>query len=243
MIESFVDSLGDSMPFGYAFSAGMVTTVNPCGIAMLPAFVALHLGSHKEGFWSESVFKRVIRALAMSAIVTLAFVFLFGILGIIVSLGGEPLFEAVPWIAVVIGVFLILLGIYLLFGGHLYSNLPAKLAGRINGRGNVGMKGFFVFGLTYGLSALSCALPVFLVVVGGAIAIRGTASGLMQFISYALGMGFIMAIITVGSSLFKETVNRWLHRIIPVITRINSPLLIFAGAYLLYYWFTTGDLI
>ena len=56
-------------------------------------------------------------------------------------------------------------------------------------------------------------------------------------------MGFIMAIITLGSALFKETVNRWLHRMIPVITRVNSPLLIFAGSYLLYYWFTTGDLI
>ena len=88
----------------------------------------------------------------MSAIVTLAFVFLFGILGIIVSLGGESLFEAVPWIAVVIGVFLILLGIYLLFGGHLYSNLPAQLAGRINGRGSVGIKGFFIFGITYAIS-------------------------------------------------------------------------------------------
>lgn len=242
MIESFVDSLGDKLPFGYSFSAGMVTTVNPCGIAMLPAYVSLHLGSHKEGFWSESLFKRVIKALAMSGIVTLAFVILFGILGIVVSLGGQSLFDAVPWIAVVIGVALILLGLYLLFGGHLYSNIPARLAERIKSRGGVGVKGFFVFGITYGLSALSCALPVFLVVVGGAIAIRGVASGLLQFISYALGMGFIIALITLGSALFRETVNRWLHRVVPLVARINSLLLIFAGAYLLYYWFTTGDL-
>ena len=41
MIESFVANLAGLLPFGYAFGAGMVTTVSPCGIAMLPAYVSL----------------------------------------------------------------------------------------------------------------------------------------------------------------------------------------------------------
>lgn len=243
MIESFVDSLADRLPFGYSFSAGMVTTVNPCGIAMLPVYISLNLGSQEEGFWFQSVHRRIARAMVMSGIVTLAFVALFGVLGVIVSLGGQSLFTAVPWLAVAIGAALILLGIYLLLGGHFYINLPAQLAGRISSRGDFGIKGFLVFGITYGISALSCALPVFLVVVGGAIAIKGVASGLLQFVSYALGMGFIIILITLGSALFKETVNRWLHRLVPIVVKISSLLLIFAGGYILHYWFTEGDII
>ena len=33
------------IPLGYAFGAGMVSTVNPCGFAMLPAYLGLYLGS------------------------------------------------------------------------------------------------------------------------------------------------------------------------------------------------------
>ncbi len=54
MVEVFVANLASLLPFGYAFGAGMVTTVSPCGIAMLPAYVSLYLGEKEEGFWAKS---------------------------------------------------------------------------------------------------------------------------------------------------------------------------------------------
>ncbi|MCZ7569026.1 MAG: hypothetical protein M5U01_10635 [Ardenticatenaceae bacterium] len=32
------------LPVGYAFGAGMIAAVNPCGFAMLPAYLSLYLG-------------------------------------------------------------------------------------------------------------------------------------------------------------------------------------------------------
>ena len=90
---------------------------------------------------------------------------------------------------------------------------------------------------------MSCALPIFLVVVGSAIAVEGFASGLLQFVSYALGMGFVIALVTIGSALFKEAVNRWLRRLVPIVSRFSGLLLVFAGGYILYYWFAVGDLL
>ena len=164
-------------------------------------------------------------------------------MGAILSLGGQFLITLIPWVAVLIGVILILMGIYLLFGGHLYTNLPARLAGRLGKNGEVGVKGFLIFGIAYGIAALSCTLPIFLVVVGSALAMKGFASGLLQFVSYALGMGFVIAIVTIGSTLFKETVNRWLRRLVPVVARFSGLLLIFAGGYILYFWFKVGDIL
>src|SRR5216684_7709181 len=40
-----LDRVGTGLPFGYAFAAGMVAAVNPCGFALLPAYVGLYLGS------------------------------------------------------------------------------------------------------------------------------------------------------------------------------------------------------
>ncbi|MFC2035518.1 cytochrome c biogenesis CcdA family protein [Chloroflexota bacterium] len=243
MIEIFVTNLASLLPFGYAFGAGMVTTVSPCGIAMLPAYVSLHLGAEEKGYQAKSRFKRGARALAMSGVVTLGFVVFFGIVGAILSFGGQFLFAFIPWMAVIIGVALILLGIYLLIGGHLYTSLPARLVGRLSKNGGLSIKGFFIFGIAYGISALSCSLPVFLVVVGSALVLRGFASGLFQFISFALGMGFVIAIVTIGSALFNEAINRWLHRLVPVVARLSGLLLIFAGGYILYFWLVVGDVL
>ena len=65
MIEAFVADLARLLPFGYAFGAGMVATVSPCGIAMLPAYVSLYLGAQEEGFWAKSPLRRGGRALTM----------------------------------------------------------------------------------------------------------------------------------------------------------------------------------
>ncbi len=243
MIESFIANLASLLPLGYAFGAGMVTTVSPCGIAMLPAYVSLYLRSEEEGFWAKSSLRRGARALTLSGMVTLGFVAFFGIMGAVLSLGGQFLIAYIPWAAVIIGVALILLGIYLLVGGHFYINLPARLAGRLGKSGDLGIKGFFIFGIAYGIAALSCTLPIFLVVVGSALATKGFTSGLLQFVSFALGMGFVIAIVTIGSALFKETTKRWLRRLVPIVARFSGLLLIFAGGYIIYFWFKVGDIL
>jgi len=243
----FLDGLGKELPFGLSFTAGMVTTVTPCAVAVLPAYISLYLGSQQRGLLSESIYRRVVRALLLSVVVTLGFVLLFGAVGAVMSLGGvrlqENLQAVVPWVAIVIGGALVLLGIYFLLGGHFYINLPARLARRIGGGSNVSIKGFFVFGIAYALAALSCSLPVFFIVVVTSITVDGFASGLLQFVYYALGMGFVILVITLASALFKETTNRWLRRAVPIVTRLNGLLLIFAGGYIIYYWFVTGDIL
>jgi cytochrome c-type biogenesis protein len=243
MIETFVANLADLLPFGYAFGAGMVTTVSPCGIAMLPAYVSIYLGAEEGDFRARSSLRRGTRALTMSGVVTLGFVVLFGVAGAILSLGGQFLFTFIPWLAVLIGVALFLLGIYLLIGGNVYTNLPARLVSRLNINRRSGIKGFLIFGIAYGIAALSCTMPVFLAVVASVLTTKGIASGLLQFVSYAMGMGFVITIVTLSSALFKESVSRWLHRLVPLVTRFSGLLLIFAGGYILFFWFKVGDIL
>ena len=75
----------DNLPIFYAFSAGMVATINPCGFAMLPAYIAYHLGLADE---SKSALARSTYGTAMGLVATLGFVTLFGSVGLIISAGG-----------------------------------------------------------------------------------------------------------------------------------------------------------
>ena len=242
MIESLVAGLGQWLPFGYAFAAGMVTTVSPCGIAMLPAYVSLHLDTRAEDYRRRSALRRAGRALLMSGVVTAGFAIFFGAMGVVLSAGGQYLGSVIPWLAVFIGVVLIVLGIYVLAGGHLYLSLPARLAGRVGGGGAVGVRGFLVFGIAYGIASLSCTLPVFLAVVGSAIAEGGFGRGLLQYLSYSLGMGFVIVIVTLATALLQEGVMRWIRRLVPLVARLSGLLLIFAGAYIIYFWLAVGRL-
>ena len=55
-VNRFVEALsGDSQSFlggigflGFAFAAGLAAAVNPCGFAMLPAYMGLYLGSDSD---------------------------------------------------------------------------------------------------------------------------------------------------------------------------------------------------
>ena len=44
-VEGAVASLASLLPVGYAFAAGMVASVNPCGVMMLPTYIIYHVGA------------------------------------------------------------------------------------------------------------------------------------------------------------------------------------------------------
>jgi cytochrome c biogenesis protein CcdA len=68
-----------------AFSAGMVATVNPCGFAMLPAYLSYFLGLEDRCDHRTRRHRRAGPsaggALAVSAAVTAGFLVVFGIMG------------------------------------------------------------------------------------------------------------------------------------------------------------------
>ena len=66
----------------FAFGAGMLSTVNPCGFALLPAFLAYNLGSDNaptptSGTPSSAVGRRVLNGLATGALVSVGFAGVF----------------------------------------------------------------------------------------------------------------------------------------------------------------------
>lgn len=88
MIADLLSNLADWLPLGYAFGAGMVATVNPCGFLMLPTYAAYYLGTNEENLPVSSVPVRGLHGLVLGLAITLGFVVLFSTIGLAVSLGG-----------------------------------------------------------------------------------------------------------------------------------------------------------
>ncbi|MFQ5859928.1 MAG: cytochrome c biogenesis CcdA family protein [Dehalococcoidia bacterium] len=241
LAEGWLSSLVVILPISFAFAAGMVSTVNPCGFALLPAYLALFLRGN-PGNPEGTILERFSRAVLISLVVTMGFVILFGIVGIAIASGGRLIIQIVPWIALLIGVGLIGMGLLLLRGKKVYSGVAARLAARLDTPARGGVRSFFLFGITYAVASLSCTLPIFLVVVGSSLAAGGLLLGFYQFISYALGMGLVLTVLTIGTALFKETVAGYMRTLLPVLDRVSAGLLLLAGAFIVYYWLTIGGL-
>ena len=105
----------------------MVATVNPCGFALLPAYLSFFLGIEDP---SADARASVPRALAVGAAVTVGFVAVFGAVGALVSHASSAIEEWLPYVDMVLGVALIGLGVAMLRGFQLTLALRAPPAGR-----------------------------------------------------------------------------------------------------------------
>ncbi len=236
LVAEWFASLAEFLPFGFAFGAGMVAAANPCGFAMLPAYLSLYLGAEEEDFEKRSTASRLLRALLVGVVVSLGFVLLFSAVGLVVSAGGTAILAAMPFLGALIGAALVGLGLWMLAGRTLYARAFERFADRVRDPKDVSLKGFFLFGLAYGAGSLSCTLPVFLVVVGTGATSGGLLSGAGQFLVFGLGMASVLVALTLALALFKQGLVKWLRGVMPYVRLASAALLVVAGAYVIYYW-------
>jgi cytochrome c-type biogenesis protein len=241
--SSFFGGLGIIAPLGFAFGAGVAAAFNPCGFAMLPAYMGLYLGvnSNEEG---KSIGYQLGKALLVGGAVTGGFVLLFALAGAVIGLGARSIVGSIlPWLGLSIGVLLTITGAWLLSGGKLYSALAQQLSNRMGNPGQTNVRGYFLFGLSYGVASLGCTLPIFLAVVGTSFAVSSIATSFAQFVLYALGMGIVIIALTLGMALFKGAMVSGMRRAMPYIQPIGTWLMIIAGTYIVFYWLTIGGLL
>lgn len=212
----------------YAFATGMVATINPCGFAMLPAYLSYFLGLDDPSTDSQSV---VLRAVGISAVVTVGFVVVFTVIGVALNVAALPIEANMPWATIVIGAVLLVLGIAMLAGFQPSFALP-KLE---RGGDRRTLWSMFVFGVSYAVASLSCTLPLFLVAVTGVFSSQSFIGGMGAFVAYGLGMGLVLTAITVALALARQSLVTRLRGALQHVSRIAGGLLVVAGGFLIYW--------
>ena len=227
----------------FALAAGMASAVNPCGFAMLPAYLGMYLGDESGETPQTNPVRHFGRAILVGLTVTAGFVVLFGVVGAIIGLGANFVSDLLQWLGLVIGIGLILVGAWMVGGGKLYTGVAARAASHMGNPAQVSMKGYFIFGISYGTASLSCTLPIFLAVVGLSVAGVGASSMLSDFLLFALGMGLVIMALTLGMAFFKTAMVGALRKALPYIQPLGSALMVIAGTYIVFYWLTIGGLL
>ena len=214
-----------------AFSAGMIATVNPCGFAMLPAYLSYFLGLETG---VQSAWRNVARALKVGTVLTLGFITVFGVFGIIHEQFTQSFKKYTPQATIAIGLVLVVLGVAMLRGFEPKLRLP-----RLEKGGNSReLPSMFLFGASYAIASLGCTIGTFVVAVAPTFRDENFISGIASFVLYGLGMGTVVIFLTIATALAKTSLLKTLRSMMPYVNRIAGVLLVPTGLYLAYYgWF------
>lgn len=224
-----IGAIGPDGPWAIYLTLGMVATVNPCGFAMLPAYLSYFLGL--EGAPAAVPRASVGRAVRVACAVSAGFLAVFALAGTIVDATSLPVYENVPWISIVIGLALAALGVAMLGGFELRVALPRlDRGGRERTLGSM-----FVFGVSYAIASIGCTLPLFLGAVAGTIRRESLGDGLIVFGLYALGMTLVLLALTVAIALARTSLVRFLRQAQRYVPRVAGGLVALAGAYVAWY--------
>ncbi len=217
-----------AVPFG----AGLVAAMNPCGFAMLPAYLAYFVGVNRSDDTTDTA-RNVFRGLIVGLTLTSGFVAFFGIIGALTSslISTSTITQRGPWITLVISGLMVVLGIAMLAGFEPKISVP-RLS---KGGDSQSLISIFLFGVSYAVVSLGCASPVFFGSVSGSFSADGWFEGTMRFLAYALGMGLVITGLTLAVAMGRSGVTANMRRLLPHINRISGGFLIVAGVVLGFY--------
>ncbi|MEO5711653.1 MAG: cytochrome c biogenesis protein CcdA [Nocardioidaceae bacterium] len=221
----------DAQTLALALVAGAVAAFNPCGFALLPPYLALLVADERPtaGRWPA-----VARAVRFTAGMTVGFVAVFSAFGLVVAPLALSVERYLPYLTVVIGLVLVLLGGWILAGRSvgLSARLGLGTAPRASWWSQVG------YGVSFASASLSCTIGPFLAVTSTSLRGSSFVQVVASYVVYALGMGTVVLILALAAATAQASVVRRMRRAGQFVARLGGLVLIVAGAYVAWYgWF------
>lgn len=216
---------------GFALGAGFIAAFNPCGFAMMPAYLSYFLGFDADQKPTQA--QSILRGLKVGLTLCAGFMLIFGVVGL---LGVTVLDQGVlggwtAWVTFGLGILLGILGLAMLTGFQLKINLPRFQKGGDTRK----LTSIFLFGVSYAIVSLACTLPIFFSTVVLAFTSRNFGEGLLFFLAYGAGLSIVILVLTLGMALARNEIVGGMRRLLPHINRISGVFLVLVGAFLAVY--------
>jgi len=220
----------DTATLSLAIVAGVLATFNPCGFALLPAYMGM-IAAANEG---RSKSQALVGGLRFASGMTVGFILLFGTFGLVFAPFASAISRYLPIVTIVVGILIVALGFWLLLGRKV-GNGAGLIKGWSPGESWFSQVGY---GLTFAIVSLSCTLGPFLAVTGASIRSSDFFGIVFTFVAFALGMGAAVSVIAVATALTGSQVSVWMRSKSEVISRVTGSLVILAGLYVAWFgWF------
>ena len=227
--------------FALAALAGVASFFSPCSFPMLPGYMGffLSLDAKNQNRMTKG------RAILSGTLSSVGIILVYGIIaGVIIATAGVAA-AYVPPLQGIVGGLLILMGV-VMFTAVQYNwlvNPFRRLRQRFlpkwtpNEVRTVQGK-LFSYGVGYGAAGFGCVAPPFIAAILSATVIGGVAGGVAVLAVYAGVVIALMAAITLVLATVGQAAVKKMNRYTELIKKVSAAVLIIAGAYLIYYWYS-----
>lgn len=204
-----------------AFAGGVLTSIGPCNVAMIPLIVGYLGGSRDMTRW---------RSFYLAATFALGLAITFVILGVVAALVGGLLGPQMRWFYYIVAGICFVIGLQFL--GVLALPLPDFFAAQREHISLQGVPGALALGLVSGLVASQCATPALAAILTYVMAEGSIAYGALLLFVYALGRG--VPIVAAGTFAGALKQVRALGRWTPLLEKAAGVIVIGVGVYLIW---------
>lgn len=216
---------------GLAFAAGLVAALNPCGFAMLPAYLLLVVrGQRSDEPGGAAAWGRAVAATIGMA---LGFLTVFGAFGALTISAAGTVQRYLPYATVLIGVVLVALGAWLLSGRELTALTPRPFGPQWAPGARLGS--MYGYGVSYAIASLSCTVGPFLAVTAAGFRGGSVARGVAIYLAYVGGLTLVVGVLAIAAATASTALADRLRRAVPFVNRMSGALLVLVGLYVAYY--------
>jgi cytochrome c biogenesis protein CcdA len=208
------------------FAAGVFATFNPCGFAMLPAYMTILLSSSRG---KVSPLRLALRAFQFSSLMSLGVISVFALFAAVIFPISTSIQRYLPIVTIAIGFTLIIFGLATFLGKAPFvrklwspNTAPSKRS-----------KSLYLYGVTFALGSVSCTIGPLLAATSKSLNL-GLIATFKTYLIYALGMSATILILALVS-LFSQAALGKLRSSIGLIEKISAVFLIAVGFYLIIF--------
>jgi cytochrome c biogenesis protein CcdA len=169
----------------------------------------------------------------VSAALSVGFMTVFIFVGGISRLFTDWLNQNAKYVALLIGIALVILGIAMLFGYRLPFSTP-KLE---TGKRDQTVVSMYVFGVAYAIASIGCTLGPFSATVLGTIDTDGFFQGVIAVVLYGVAMSLLITTLTVTLAMAQGGLLKSLRTGMKYVEIASAIVMILSGLYLTWYWF------
>lgn len=221
-VELFTQSGSLPMLFGLSFLGGLVASVSPCSLAMLPIIIGYVGGYNNE---------KPAKTLLQMFMFVMGTAIVFSVIGIICAVTGK-VFAAFAggYFGIILAAIVLVMGLKLVGILAFRSSSPYKEMPKSEGH-NIYLYPVLL-GMVFALAGTPCSTPILAAIMAFASLSANLVQAIIMLFLFALGQGLILILAGFLTSRLKSWKN--FYKISDVLLRLSGVLLILASLYIFY---------
>ncbi|MGN0032080.1 MAG: cytochrome c biogenesis CcdA family protein [Candidatus Gastranaerophilaceae bacterium] len=203
-----------------SFAGGLISSISPCSLSMLPLIIGYIGGYSKE---------KPLKTLLQMIVFVIGTGIVFSVIGIICALTGK-IFLGNPYFALIIASIIMIMGLKIL--GIIEFELPVIIKEIPQNKVNNDFLYPLILGAVFALIGTPCSTPILASIMAFAsISAKVTQAVIMLFL-FSIGQGLILIIAGFLTSKIKSNNN--FYKFSESIMKLSGILLIFVALYIFY---------